>query len=101
MANATSVNRVCFLLSLSSSSSSSQLTGSPVRSKGVSGQRSRTPVGGPSSGQPPQQQQPTITVKGVEQKLVQIVLDEIVEGGARVNWTDIVGQEVSSLVNME
>lgn len=94
MANATSVNRVCFLLSLSSSSSSSQLTGSPVRSKGVSGQRSRTPVGGPSSGQPPQQQ-PTITVKGVEQKLVQIVLDEIVEGGARVNWTDIVGQEVS------
>lgn len=66
-----------------------------MRSKGVSGQRSRTPVGGPPSGQPQQQQQPTITVKGVEQKLVQIVLDEIVEGGARVNWTDIVGQEVS------
>lgn len=33
-------------------------------------------------------------MKGVEQKLVQIVMDEIVEGGARVNWTDIVGQEV-------
>lgn len=65
-------------------------TGSPVRAKG---QRSRTPVGAPSPGQ--SQPATTITVKGVEQKLVQIVMDEIVEGGARVNWTDIVGQEVS------
>lgn len=64
-----------------------------MRAKGVSGQRSKTPVGGPSGGQP--QQPATISVKGVEQKLVQIVMDEIVEGGARVNWTDIVGQEVS------
>lgn len=55
--------------------------------------RSRTPGSGPSplSGQPGA----TILVKGVEPKLVQIIMDEIVEGGAKVEWTDIVGQEVN------
>lgn len=57
------------------------------------GQRSRTPSATAATGQQPQPTN-TISVKGVEQKLVQIVMDEIVEGGARVNWTDIVGQEV-------
>lgn len=36
-----------------------------------------------------------MSVKGVEQKLVQLILDEIVEGGAKVEWTDIAGQEVA------
>lgn len=34
-------------------------------------------------------------MKGVEPKLVQIIMDEIVEGGARVEWQDIAGQEVA------
>ncbi|XP_021708913.1 spastin isoform X2 [Aedes aegypti] len=51
--------------------------------------RSRTPSNNPST----QQQQ--INVKGVEPKLVQIIMDEIVEGGARVEWQDIAGQEVA------
>lgn len=38
---------------------------------------------------------PAVSVKGVEQKLVQIILDEIVEGGAKVEWSDIAGQEVA------
>jgi len=36
-----------------------------------------------------------VSVKGVEQKLVQLILDEIVEGGAKVEWTDIAGQDVA------
>lgn len=36
----------------------------------------------------------TIQVKGVDNKLVQIIMDEIVEGGAKVRWNDIAGQEV-------
>lgn len=36
-----------------------------------------------------------ISVKGVEQKLVQLILDEIVEGGAKVEWSDIAGQDVA------
>ncbi|KAL9692747.1 hypothetical protein quinque_015943 [Culex quinquefasciatus] len=33
-----------------------------------------------------------ITGKRVEPKLVQIIMDEIVEGGAKVEWQDIAGQ---------
>uniref|UniRef100_A0A1B0EUH7 MIT domain-containing protein n=2 Tax=Lutzomyia longipalpis TaxID=7200 RepID=A0A1B0EUH7_LUTLO len=51
--------------------------------------RSRTPLGGPPASSPT-----TISVKGVEQKLVQIIMDEIVEGGSKVEWNDIVGQDV-------
>ncbi|KAH8417985.1 hypothetical protein KR222_009797 [Zaprionus bogoriensis] len=59
-------------------------------------QRSRTPInnnapGGSNSGA----STPIVSVKGVEQKLVQLILDEIVEGGAKVEWTDIAGQEVA------
>lgn len=36
-----------------------------------------------------------IQVKGVDNKLVQIIMDEIVEGGTKVKWTDIAGQEVA------
>jgi len=57
-------------------------------------QRSRTPINnnGPSgSGS----NTPVVSVKGVEQKLVQLILDEIVEGGAKVEWTDIAGQDVA------
>lgn len=38
-----------------------------------------------------------IQVKGVDNKLVQVIMDEIVEGGAKVGWSDIAGQEVSVL----
>lgn len=38
-----------------------------------------------------------IQVKGVDNKLVQVIMDEIVEGGAKVRWSDIAGQEVCSV----
>ncbi|ETN67960.1 spastin [Anopheles darlingi] len=80
--------------------------GSPIRkaangSKGGAPVRSKTPLNGqqPQSTQTgagaQQQQQPTISVKGVEPKLVQLIMDEIVEGGAKVGWQDIAGQEVA------
>ncbi|KAL1378607.1 hypothetical protein pipiens_015482 [Culex pipiens pipiens] len=75
-------------------------SGSPIRKAsngyGHSGgkntpPRSKTPLGTAlSSNQSGQQQQ--ITGKGVEPKLVQIIMDEIVEGGAKVEWQDIAGQ---------
>ncbi|XP_017113870.1 spastin isoform X2 [Drosophila elegans] len=57
-------------------------------------QRSRTPINnnGPSGSGA---STPVVSVKGVEQKLVQLILDEIVEGGAKVEWTDIAGQDVA------
>lgn len=45
-------------------------------------------------GQQQHQQQP-IVVKGVEPNLVQIIMDEIVEGGSKVEWSDIAGQETA------
>uniref|UniRef100_A0A8W7PSY9 microtubule-severing ATPase n=1 Tax=Anopheles coluzzii TaxID=1518534 RepID=A0A8W7PSY9_ANOCL len=78
---------------------------SPVRkasngygSKNTPPPRSKTPLAGQQPQQPQQQQQqqqPQISVKGVEPKLVQIIMDEIVEGGAKVQWQDIAGQEVA------
>lgn len=50
--------------------------------------RSRTPQG----------HQPTqniISVKGVEQKLVQTIMDEIIEGGQKVEFNDIAGNEAA------
>uniref|UniRef100_A0A182YRX2 microtubule-severing ATPase n=1 Tax=Anopheles stephensi TaxID=30069 RepID=A0A182YRX2_ANOST len=74
---------------------------SPVRkasngygSKNTPPPRSKTPLAGQQQPQQ-QQQQPQISVKGVEPKLVQIIMDEIVEGGAKVQWQDIAGQEVA------
>ncbi|XP_035904193.1 spastin isoform X3 [Anopheles stephensi] len=74
---------------------------SPVRkasngygSKNTPPPRSKTPLAGQQHPQQ-QQQQPQISVKGVEPKLVQIIMDEIVEGGAKVQWQDIAGQEVA------
>ncbi|XP_041766421.1 spastin isoform X3 [Anopheles merus] len=76
---------------------------SPVRkasngygSKNTPPPRSKTPLAGQQPQQTQQQQQqPQISVKGVEPKLVQIIMDEIVEGGAKVQWQDIAGQEVA------
>lgn len=69
---------------------------SPIRKASGTGRstppRSRTPLGTPSTSQA---EKNTITVKGVEPKLVQIIMDEIVEGGAKVEWGDIAGQEVA------
>lgn len=33
-------------------------------------------------------------LKGVDPKLAQIVMDEILEGGTPVHWDDVAGQEV-------
>lgn len=35
------------------------------------------------------------TLRGVDPKLAQSILDEIVEGGAAIQWEDIVGQEIA------
>lgn len=76
-----------------------QITGSPIH-KPTTGRstpplRSRSGTVTPTSntagvGIAPQ----IIQVKGVDNKLVQIIMDEIVEGGAKVRWNDIAGQEV-------
>ncbi|EDW14223.1 spastin isoform X1 [Drosophila mojavensis] len=61
-------------------------------------QRSRTPINNNAasgSGSGSGASTPMISVKGVEQKLVQLIMDEIVEGGAKVEWTDIAGQDVA------
>ncbi|KAJ2953086.1 hypothetical protein O0L34_g648 [Tuta absoluta] len=39
--------------------------------------------------------QPALAVRGVDPKLVQLILDEIVEGGPKVHWDDIAGQEAA------
>lgn len=68
-------------------------TGSPIHrttGRATPPLRSRNPTSVPST---PSAQ--TIQVKGVDNKLVQIIMDEIVEGGAKVKWTDIAGQDVA------
>jgi spastin len=42
----------------------------------------------------PARKTPSPALKGVDPKLAQIILDEILEGGASVQWEDIAGQEV-------
>lgn len=37
-------------------------------------------------------------LKGVDPKLAQIILDEILEGGTAVQWEDIAGQEVTNKI---
>lgn len=74
------------------------ITGSPIHKTGRSTPplRSRSGTVTPTSisagiGIAPQ----IIQVKGVDNKLVQIIMDEIVEGGAKVRWSDIAGQDVA------
>ncbi|CAH2253013.1 jg13546 [Pararge aegeria aegeria] len=64
------------------------VNGSPVR---------RVVGGGSQRGTPTRSRtpQPTLAVRGVDPKLVQLILDEIVEGGPKVNWDDITGQEAA------
>ena len=66
---------------------------SPRRTNNISGRatppRSRTPHSTGSS------QQQVISVKGVEAKLVQTIMDEIIEGGQKVEFTDVAGNESS------
>ncbi|CAO1310012.1 unnamed protein product [Diamesa hyperborea] len=68
--------------------------GSPIRNVNSTGRstppRSRTPSGNTNH---TAQTNNTISVKGVDSKLVQTIMDEIVEGGARVEFSDIAGQE--------
>lgn len=63
---------------------------SPIRraSKGVATTRSNVST--------PRSKTPTGTpLKGIDSKLAQVILDEIVEGGAGIQWEDIAGQEAA------
>ncbi|XP_074104297.1 spastin isoform X2 [Cotesia typhae] len=60
--------------------------GSPIR-------RSGTPGGSNSNRGTPSRKVPML--KGVDPKLAQVILDEILEGGTAVQWDDIAGQEVA------
>ncbi|KAL0819889.1 hypothetical protein ABMA28_007902 [Loxostege sticticalis] len=62
--------------------------GSPIR-RAVGGGSQR---GTPTRSRTPQ---PALSVRGVDPKLVQLILDEIVEGGPKVHWEDIAGQETA------
>ncbi|XP_032521642.1 spastin isoform X3 [Danaus plexippus] len=64
------------------------VNGSPVRRAAGGGSQRGTPT---RSRTP----QPTLAVRGVDPKLVQLILDEIVEGGPKVHWEDIAGQEAA------
>lgn len=59
--------------------------GSPIRRPG-------TPTTSNSNRSTPTRKVPIL--KGVDPKLAQVILDEILEGGAPVQWEDIAGQEV-------
>lgn len=59
--------------------------GSPIRRPG-------TPTTSNSNRSTPTRKVPIL--KGVDPKLTQVILDEILEGGAPVQWEDIAGQEV-------
>ncbi|KAL4711755.1 hypothetical protein ACJJTC_015821, partial [Scirpophaga incertulas] len=63
----------------------------------VNGSPVRRAVGGSQRGTPTRSRtpQPALTVRGVDPKLVQLILDEIVEGGPKVHWDDIAGQEAA------
>ncbi|KMQ84235.1 spastin-like isoform x2 protein [Lasius niger] len=60
--------------------------GSPIRRPG-------TPTTSNSNRSTPTRKVPVL--KGVDQKLTQVILDEILEGGAPVQWEDIAGQETA------
>ncbi|KAG7298106.1 hypothetical protein JYU34_018874 [Plutella xylostella] len=62
--------------------------GSPVR---------RAVGGGSQRGTPTRSRTPQALMSGrmVDPKLVQLILDEIVEGGPKVHWDDITGQEAA------
>ncbi|XP_034940073.1 spastin isoform X1 [Chelonus insularis] len=61
-------------------------SGSPIRRPG-------TPGGSNSNRGTPSKKVPML--KGVDPKLAQVILDEILEGSAAVQWEDIAGQEVA------
>ncbi|CAH2983217.1 unnamed protein product [Chilo suppressalis] len=64
------------------------VNGSPVR-RAVGGGSQR---GTPTRSRTPQS---SLSVRGVDPKLVQLILDEIVEGGPKVHWDDIAGQDAA------
>lgn len=68
---------------------------SPRRTNNISGRatppRSRTP----HSQQPTTPSPNSISVKGVEPKLVQTIMDEIIEGGQKVEFSDVAGNETA------
>lgn len=80
-----------------------QITGSPIhRSTGRSTPPLRSKTGAITPSTPtaamPNISGQGIQVKGVDNKLVQLIMDEIVEGGAHIKWSDIAGQDVSFVI---
>lgn len=66
--------------------------GSPVRRAG--GANNAAGRNAPARPRTPSNQ-PSTNLRGVDSKLAQIILDEIVDGGPKIQWEDIAGQEVS------
>nr|CAD7442442.1 unnamed protein product [Timema bartmani] len=54
----------------------------------------RRPTSGPAGGSKAASRK-NPALKGVDPKLAQIILDEILEGGSPIHWEDIAGQEVA------
>ncbi|XP_076064506.1 spastin isoform X2 [Oratosquilla oratoria] len=63
-------------------------TNSPVRRRGSSGT-------GSQKGTPSHRRSGSYSLKGVDSKLAQIILDEIVDASSPVSWDDIAGQEIA------
>ncbi|XP_077296768.1 spastin isoform X11 [Arctopsyche grandis] len=66
--------------------------GSPVRRAGGSNNAAGRNV--PARPRTPSNQ-PSTNLRGVDSKLAQIILDEIVDGGPKIQWEDIAGQEAA------
>nr|CAD7397390.1 unnamed protein product [Timema cristinae] len=62
--------------------------------RGPSSSPVRRPTSGPAGGSKAASRK-NPALKGVDPKLAQIILDEILEGGSRIHWEDIAGQEVA------
>lgn len=74
----------------SSSSSGGSHSSHAGHSRHGSGGNSNNPSGAPGKKQP--------VLKGVDSKLANLILDEIVEGSCPVQWDDIAGQKVCTQV---
>lgn len=67
---------------------------SPRRTNNISG-RATPPRSRPTPTTQPTTPSSTISVKGVEPKLVQTIMEEIIEGGQRVEFNDVAGNETA------
>lgn len=68
---------------------------SPRRTNNISGRATPPRARTPHSHHTTTPTQQVVSVKGVEQKLVQTIMDEIVEGGQKVEFVDVAGNETA------